>query len=115
MGTQQSLPFFRTSSQTRSVRGGRAAGEHPDAGALPLADSRGLQDYPQHNLIERTDINPHLVAARRLSRKIKKLPDHSEVQTRTGQAICQHLRLMLSEMPEAEPTARASRTPSRQH
>ena len=42
-------------------------------------------------------VNPHLAAARRLSRQIRRLPDHSEAQTRAGQAICQHLQLLLRE------------------
>ena len=50
----------------------------------------------------RRDINPHLLAARKLSKKIKYLPDHSEAQTQTAHAICQHLRLLLATAESAD-------------
>ena len=40
-------------------------------------------------------VNPHLVAAKRLSRAIRRTPDRSPAQTRTGQAICRHLIALL--------------------
>lgn len=43
------------------------------------------------------DRSPHLLAARRLSRRIRRLRDDADAQTRTGLAICQHLRLLLAE------------------
>ena len=57
---------------------------------------RSRSDRGQHG------VNPHLVAARKLSRKIKYLPDHSEAQTETAQAICQHLRLLLAAAESAD-------------
>ena len=39
----------------------------------------------------------HLVAARRLAKAIRRLPDHSVEQTRAGQAICQHLIALLED------------------
>jgi len=45
----------------------------------------------------RKPINPHLAAARRLSKDIRRLPDGSQEQTLTGRAICQHLRALLRE------------------
>ena len=42
-------------------------------------------------------LNPHLSAARRLSRVVRRLPDHSAEQTRAGQAICRHLIALLQE------------------
>jgi hypothetical protein len=39
----------------------------------------------------------HLQAARRLSRRIARLPDHSPEQLRAGQMICRHLVAMLEE------------------
>jgi hypothetical protein len=39
----------------------------------------------------------HLVAANRLAKAIRRLPDHSPEQTRAGQAICQHLIALLEE------------------
>ncbi len=48
-------------------------------------------------------VNPHLRAARRLSRAVRKLPDYSEEQTRAGQAICRHLIALLEETAQ-EPT-----------
>jgi len=37
----------------------------------------------------------HLVAARRLSRAIGRIPSHSPEQVRTGRLICRHLLAML--------------------
>ena len=48
-------------------------------------------------------VNPHLQAARRLSRKIRRLPDHSLEQTQAGLAIFQHLRALLRDTPEQPP------------
>jgi hypothetical protein len=39
----------------------------------------------------------HLQAARRLSRRIARLPDHSPEQLRAGRMICRHLVAMLEE------------------
>jgi hypothetical protein len=48
----------------------------------------------------------HLIAARRLSRRIARLPDHSPAQLQTGRMICRHLVAMLKEAAaESEPTA----------
>lgn len=41
--------------------------------------------------------NPHLQAARRLARKMRKLPDHSVEETQIGLAICQQLKAFLRE------------------
>ena len=41
--------------------------------------------------------DPHLIAANRLARAIRRLPDHSPEQTRAGQAICRHLLALLEE------------------
>jgi hypothetical protein len=48
-------------------------------------------------------VNPHLQAARRLSRKIRRLPDHSLEQTQAGLAIFQHLRALLRDASEQPP------------
>lgn len=42
-------------------------------------------------------VNDHLLAARRLARRMRRLRNQREEQTRTGQAICHHLKAMLSE------------------
>ncbi len=48
----------------------------------------------------------HLIAARRLSRRIARLPDHSPAQLQAGRMICRHLVAMLKEAEaESEPTA----------
>ena len=41
--------------------------------------------------------DPHLIAANRLARAIRRMPDHSPEQTRAGQAICRHLLALLEE------------------
>ena len=52
----------------------------------------------------RRPVNPHLAAARKLSKDIRRLRDGSQEQTLTGRAICQHLRALLqeSEVPETD-------------
>ncbi len=52
----------------------------------------------------RKPVNPHLAAARKLSKDIRRLRDGSQEQTLTGRAICQHLRALLqeSEVPETD-------------
>jgi len=40
-------------------------------------------------------VNPHLLAARRLARKMRQMPDHSPEETRVGLAICQQLKAFL--------------------
>ena len=46
-------------------------------------------------------INPHLLAARRIARKMRRLPDRSEAETRAGLAICARLKAYLAEAEEA--------------
>ncbi len=45
----------------------------------------------------RSKRDPHLVAANRLARAIRRYPDYSPEQTRAGQAICRHLLALLEE------------------
>jgi len=45
----------------------------------------------------RQPVNPHLRAARKLSKDMRRLADRSVEQTLTGRAICQHLRALLRE------------------
>lgn len=45
-------------------------------------------------------VNPHLLVARQLSRRIRRLPDHSPEETRTGLAICQALKAYLDDQTE---------------
>jgi hypothetical protein len=40
----------------------------------------------------------HLAAARRLSKRIARLPDRSAEQTRAGRQICRHLVAMLKDI-----------------
>lgn len=40
-------------------------------------------------------VNPHLLAARRLARKMRRLPDRSVEETRAGLAICRQLKAYL--------------------
>lgn len=41
--------------------------------------------------------NGHLLEARRLARRMRRLRNQRDEQTRTGQAICHHLKAMLTE------------------
>jgi hypothetical protein len=53
-------------------------------------------------------INPHLLAARRIAKKMRRLPDRSEAETRAGLAICAQLKAYLA---EAEEAASSGQTP----
>jgi transposase len=86
--TQKTLPLFseaalRSCQQTLS--------------AAPVQDTRSQRQRRRSRVARPGVANPHLIAAKKLSRKIKYLPDHSEAQAETAHAICEHLRLLLSE------------------
>jgi len=53
----------------------------------------------------------HLEAARRLSRRIGRLPDHSDQQVEAGQSICRHLLAMLRESLAPGGAGRPPETP----
>ena len=81
----QSLPLFPDEAlpAMRSPADDRMPGaEHRRTGAA--SSSRGGGDH-------------HLIAANRLARAIRRMPDHSPQQTRAGQAICRHLLALLEE------------------
>jgi hypothetical protein len=42
-------------------------------------------------------INPHLLAARRIAKRMRRLPDRSEAETRAGLAICAQLKAYLAD------------------
>jgi hypothetical protein len=88
MNRQETLPLFPTKS--RNVADFKATGQ--DVNRPPPRTPSGWSGD-----------NPHLLAARKLSRKIKRLPDHSKAQSDTAHAICQHLRLMLNAQAEITP------------
>ena len=78
--------------------------EFPNVGGIPWL----FADLPQapDRQRSRAGRNPpdsgvqadrHLAAARRLAKAMRRLPDHSAEQTRTGQAICRHLIALLED------------------
>lgn len=48
----------------------------------------------------RVVVNPHLLAARRLARRMGQFPDHSAEQTRAGLTICRQLKAYLKDAPD---------------
>jgi len=48
-------------------------------------------------------VNPHLLAARRLARMMRQLPDHSVEETRAGLAICRQLKAYIQDEPGGQP------------
>lgn len=81
----ESLPLFPDEAPPAKRRQVDARRSEPGRGrASAAARSLGSRD-------------PHLIAANRLARAIRRLPDHSPEQTRTGQAICRHLLALLEE------------------
>lgn len=65
------------------------------AGVASEAEIRIGTSGKRTPVIGQYKINPHLLAARRLARKMRKLPDHSPEQTRAGLAICEQLKAFL--------------------
>jgi len=64
-----------------------------------------FDDAPRDRPHDRADAQRrHLAAARRLSKRMARLPDRSAEQTRAGRQICRHLVAMLKDI-EAEQTA----------
>jgi len=47
-----------------------------------------------------TMVSPYLLAARRLSKRIRRLRDHSPEETQTGLAICQALKAYLRDQTD---------------
>jgi len=63
---------------------------------LPLA---GLE-LPQYRPSRTPEVRSgHLQAAMRLSRAMRRLPQHSRAETEAGIAICRHLQALLAESP----------------
>ncbi len=54
----------------------------------------------------RVAINPHLRAARRIAKKMRRLPDRSAAETQAGLAICAQLKAFLA---DGEPFSSESR------
>ncbi|MCZ6644332.1 MAG: hypothetical protein O7F71_22365 [Gammaproteobacteria bacterium] len=77
----ESLPLFSDLEPVRDVK--------------RVVRDRSLQR--DRSLKRDRSLNHHLRAARRLSRVVRKHPDHSREQTRAGQAICRHLIALLEE------------------
>lgn len=85
------LPLFdggpAASSAEPSLAASGGAPAPPDELAMAVPKRRAL-------------VNPHLLVARQLSRRIRRLPDHSPEETRTGLAICQALKAYLDDQTE---------------
>jgi len=92
MVTQDTLPLF-PGSGTISSPSARGA----DGQAASPAGLAAVPQLPKRLRRPEATISPHLIEARRLSRRMRALKDRAEAQTVTGRAICQHLRLLLQE------------------
>jgi hypothetical protein len=92
--TQKSLPLFETAPiETTRLERTESEVVRSASAVSYVADTRVRQQR-------------HLIAARRLSRRIARLPDHSPAQLQAGRMICRHLVAMLKEAEaESEPTA----------
>ncbi len=98
----------------RQVQGrGRGRGPGPGQEQLPLfagvvaADSaptkRGGSQRTLGNRQSQSRtlvINPHLLAARRIAKRMRRLPDRSDAETRAGLAICAQLKAFLADGSE---------------
>lgn len=73
----------------------------PPASQMSLFGAPTADDVPPPAAImQRAAISPHLLAARRLSRQIRRLPDHSPQGTATGLAICRALKAYLEDQAD---------------
>lgn len=90
MVTQNTLPLFPGWAPIPAGQGNDAAA----AGPVKLAAVVQVRARMHRRDVT---ISPHLIEARRLSRRMRALKDRADVQTVTGRAICQHLRLLLQE------------------
>jgi hypothetical protein len=64
---------------------------------LPQAPDRHRSRVGRNRPDSGVQADRHLAAARRLAKAMRRLPDHSAEQTRTGQAICRHLIALLED------------------
>lgn len=79
---------------------GDARGAQPVAGT-PGASSRVSDTSAKaQTTSRRAVVSPHLLAARRLSRQIRRLPEHSALETETGLAICRALKAYLDDQAD---------------
>ena len=73
---------------------------HRPASQMSLFGASTVDDRPAPAAMQRAEISPHLLAARRLSRQIRRLPDHSPQGTATGLAICRALKAYLEDQAD---------------
>ena len=97
--TQKSLSLFETALFEKAPLETMRL-ERTESEAVRAAPSRSDGASPRERQ------QRHLIAARRLSRRMARLPDHSPEQLQTGRMICRHLVAMLKEADaESETTA----------
>lgn len=87
-----SKAIFRTEAQSSLPLFG-----DPMAAGVPGAAHTSEQVRVQVPTGDVHSVNAHLLEARRLARRMRRLRNQKEEQTRTGQAICHHLKAMLTE------------------
>ena len=101
-------PIAGRSVKGRSVKGRSVKGrsEKDRSAKYPSAETRGV-DQRTRNGSRTIMINPHLLAARRIAKRMRRLPEHSDAETRAGLAICAQLKAFLADgSEETSPTTR---------
>jgi len=92
------LPLFESAPDASASSGsGGSGGSGGIAGAAVVSQSSRLTPPV---LRQSGFVNPHLRTARRLSRRIRRLPDHSPEETQTGLAICRALKAYLDDQAD---------------
>lgn len=103
IGTTQGNQFGKEPADRLGREPGNRPGTEPGSEApaeqMPLF---GAEPGAQSTPVRRKLLNPHLLAARRLARKMRQLPDHSAEETQAGLAICRQLKAYLQEEPGAQ-------------
>ena len=92
----ETLPLFAESRGEGAYREAGALDEYPvprhDGSLVSRAEQRIASARDSRESDDR-----HLAAARRLSRRMRKLRDRSPEETRAGLQICRHLRALLTD------------------
>jgi hypothetical protein len=90
---QHQLPLFATPVSAPAAAGAAGA----DRGSEPAQIVQRPGDASRGQAKKMVMINPHLLAARRIAKRMRRLPDRSDAETRAGLAICARLKAFLAE------------------
>jgi hypothetical protein len=86
----------------------------PSPGGKPEGERSARQFGGEYGRKSRTlVINPHLLAARRIAKRMRRLPERSDAETRAGLAICAQLKAFLADETDSTLNSPAAIPPTR--